>query len=234
MRIQIIYEDKDVLVIYKPAGLATQTSKIGQADAVSECKNYLGTPYLGVVHRLDQPVEGLLAFAKNKKAAASLTDRLEKNASSARGGQQGEGQFHKQYYAVICGKPAVPEGDLVDYLTKEKDRAVVDDKNGKMAKLHFRQVSEAVLPEGETLSLLDISIATGRFHQIRAQLSHAGMPLLGDLKYADEQTLLVSGSLGIRNVALCAYSLTFVHPVTGRQECFQIRPKGTAFSYFNF
>jgi len=113
LRTKIIYEDAQVLVAYKPAGLATQTSKVGQADMVSELKNYLSavqkgkTPYLGVVHRLDQPVEGLLVFAKTKQTAASLTKQL------------AQGALNKQYYAVICGNPPTEEGELVDYLYKD-------------------------------------------------------------------------------------------------------------------
>ena len=124
MKTEMIYEDKDLLVIRKPAGLATQSAGVGQADVVSELKNYLartsgskGQPYLGIIHRLDQPVEGLLVFAKNKNAAAALTKQL--------GGQENSGLLNKQYYAVICGKPLSKEGQLVDYLMKEDNLAKV-------------------------------------------------------------------------------------------------------------
>jgi 23S rRNA pseudouridine1911/1915/1917 synthase len=80
---------------------------------------------------------------------------------------------------------------------------------------------------------MDISISTGRFHQIRAQMSHAGMPLLGDAKYADEEALLLSKKLGIRSVALCAYSLAFVHPADGEKKSFRITPRGKAFTLFS-
>lgn len=84
--------------------------------------------------------------------------------------------------------------------------------------------------KGAALSLLDIHIDTGRFHQIRAQLSHAGMPLLGDSKYGNEESLLVSRQLAVRNVALCAYKIEFLHPVTGERKVFEIAPKGKIFS----
>ena len=113
MRTEILYEDEDVLVIHKPAGLPTQTAKVGQPDAVSELKNYLakksgskGQPYLGIIHRLDQPVEGLLVFAKNKNAAAALTSQLQKKSEG----------LNKQYQAIVCGKLPAEEGTLVDYL----------------------------------------------------------------------------------------------------------------------
>ena len=118
MKTEILYEDNSILVIRKPAGLAVQSAGIGQADVVSELKSHLaklpdagrpgkGEPYLGIVHRLDQPVEGLLVFAKDKKAAAALSKQL------------AEGALNKHYYAVLCGYPDCPEGDLVDYLRKE-------------------------------------------------------------------------------------------------------------------
>ena len=102
MKTQIVYEDNDIVVINKPAGLATQTARVGQPDVVSELKNYLRSPYLGIIHRLDQPVEGLLVFAKNKRAAAALSTQL----------QSTEGVLNKQYYAVFCGKPAAEKGRL--------------------------------------------------------------------------------------------------------------------------
>lgn len=317
MKTEIIYEDANILVCYKPAGLPVQTAKVGQMDMVSELKNYLHSAYLGIIHRLDQPVEGLLVFAKDTKSAAKLSAYLQK------------GTLNKQYYGVISGKPSAPGGELVDYLKKEKDRAVVvteayqeaksgntdrrnpggtknkmnaasnavstrdktnaasktvSRRNGRAAiensvqqavlqyqvmknryfqeeqyQAPFNIVSTAgaikdhngteaqkqeqeALPVGRTekvenpedkgaaLSLLDIHIDTGRFHQIRAQLSHAGMPLLGDSKYGNEESLLVSRQLAVRNVALCAYKIEFLHPVTGERKVFEIAPKGKIFS----
>lgn len=230
MKTIIIYEDKDILVVQKPAGLATQTAKIGQADVVSELKNYLAAQsrngiYLGVVHRLDQPVEGLLVFAKNKVAAGALTKQL------------AAGTLNKQYYAVICGKPSAKEGELVDYLLKTDNMAKVvtgqqaQSAEAKKAVLQYRIMQEISTPE--QLALADIHIDTGRFHQIRVQMSHAGMPLLGDAKYGDTQVQELGRRLFVRNVALCAHSLTLKHPVTGRQLAFQIKPVGKAFAYFD-
>ena len=105
----ILYEDNDILVAYKPAGIATQTARVGQQDMVSELKNYLAVkekkePYLGLVHRLDQPVSGVLVFAKNKKAAASLTAQIT------------NGTMKKYYYALIYGVPNKKREQLVNYL----------------------------------------------------------------------------------------------------------------------
>ncbi len=244
MRTAIIYEDEHMLVAQKPAGLATQTAKAGQQDMVSELKNYLAlgqkgkVPYLGVIHRLDQPVEGLLVFAKTKQAAAALTKQLE------------SGTLNKQYYAVICGNPAEESGELVDYLYKdaagkarivtakeEEDRDTecfdaecsdVKDFDAKKAVLQYKIIKE--LSAGQQLFLADIHIDTGRFHQIRAQMAHAGMPLLGDSKYGSEASIALSRGHGIRNVALCAYRLELIHPMTRKKLSFTVKPEGKAFS----
>lgn len=241
MKTEIIYEDRDLLVVRKPAGLASQTSRVGQADLVSELKNYLGacgsaaSPYLGVIHRLDQPVEGLLVFAKNRKTAGKLTAQL--------CGQDEESSLNKQYYAVLCGSPSFQEADLVDYIYKDKGgRAVIVGSDGakgkegitaKKAALHYQVRQTLRLPSGEEISLADIRIETGRFHQIRAQMAHLGTALLGDEKYGDEDARACSRRLGIRNVALCARSLSFVHPGTGKRLCFEIKPAAEVFHLFD-
>lgn len=227
MKTEIIYEDKELLVVRKPAGLATQTARVGQADVVSELKNYLHSPYLGIVHRLDQPVEGLLVFARTRGAAASLS------------GQLTEGTLNKQYYAVICGKPVSEQGELADYLYKDvwnTGRAVVV---GEQERFRFPEAKEAVLQyrllqyaEETDLSLMEIHIDTGRFHQIRAQMSHAGMALLGDAKYGDDAAQKRGRELGVSHVALCAYQIAFRHPVKKKEMCFQIKPEGEAFAGF--
>lgn len=237
MRTVILYEDDDIIVARKPAGLATQASGVGQADMVSELKNYVkdtssytGAPYIGVVHRLDQPVEGLLVFGKTKAAAASLTRQLESNI------------LNKRYYAVVCGKPVLSEGELVDYLYKsKKNRAeiVAEDQaaalGAKRAVLRYRiaeSVNAADISQRE-ISLVIVSLNTGRFHQIRAQMANAGMPLLGDAKYGTMHSSDLSVSLHVRNVALCACELQFEHPATKQSMCFQIEPQEKIFSVFS-
>lgn len=256
MQTQIVYEDEAVLVIRKPAGLATESAGIGQKDVVSELKNYVAKknpgkmPYLGIVHRLDQPVEGLLVFAKTKKAAENLTAQL------------GKGTLKKEYLAVVCGKVPENTGRLVDYLAKEKGMAVVKDaadaqvkdaadvqvKNAADAKTEKDvdaqaekaadpQAKKAVLTytkkaETEKFTLLAVQIETGRFHQIRAQLSHAGFPILGDEKYGSEESKELSREKKIRFTALCAASLSFRHPVTGKTMAFTQTPQNPAFADF--
>lgn len=236
MRTGIVYEDREILIACKPAGLAVQTAKIGSPDMVSELKNYLvrgaqkQSPYLGVVHRLDQPVEGLLVFAKTKQSAAALTKQLS------------SGTLRKQYRAVICGKPSRAEGSLVDYLYKAADNTARILQEGdahyaeaKKAVLHYKLVktiSKVVDGEAQELSLLEITIETGRFHQIRAQMANAGMALMGDAKYAGEAVKQLSRQLGISNAALCACKIGLKHPVTGKELHFETAPQGKAFTYF--
>lgn len=240
MQTQIVYEDEAVLVIRKPAGLATESAGIGRKDVVSELKNYVAKknpgkmPYLGIVHRLDQPVEGLLVFAKTKKAAENLTAQL------------GKGTLKKEYLAVVCGKVPENTGRLVDYLAKEKGMAVVKnaadaktekDVDAQAGKAADPQAKKAVLTytkkaETEKFTLLAVQIETGRFHQIRAQLSHAGFPILGDEKYGSEESKELSREKKIRFTALCAAFLSFRHPVTGKTMAFTQTPQNPAFADF--
>ena len=262
MKPRIIYQDNAIVVAYKPAGLATQTAKVGQADMVSELKKLLKVRYLGVVHRLDQPVEGLLVFALTQEAAGKLTKQL------------AGGSLNKQYYAAVSGKLSHRQGTLVDYLIKTKDNMaqVVTGKessysDAKKAVLHYKILEETLMPIGaecrmgqaeaavpgaEQIGLADITIETGRFHQIRCQMANAGMPLLGDLKYGKAKRSADSektpeGDQGsaaaaamkpgpgpvIRNVALCAYKLVFQHPVTGKRMSYEISPENPAFEMFS-
>lgn len=235
MKSKILFEDQYLIVIQKPPGLATQTARVGAMDVVSELKNYLaGTtrqsvPYVGVIHRLDQPVEGILVFAKDKKTADILTRQL------------ADQTMHKQYSAVLCGQPDPKQGELVDNLIKEGQIAKVVTKQmgqypqAKRAVLQYRTLAQKTcdaIGEHAILSFVDIHIDTGRFHQIRAQMAHAGWPLLADLKYGTAASKDWSKALGVRSVALCAYQLSFIHPVTQKVLHFSITPQGEAFSYF--
>lgn len=219
--INIIYEDKDILVCRKPAGLPTQSAKVTVPDLVSELRNYLAEKkesYLGVVHRLDQPVEGLLVFAKNKAAAKKLSEQLKTSS------------FDKVYYAVAFNQPPVQEGMLEDYMIKDGSRAKIvpaDTPGAKKAVLHYRLIA---MKRGR--ALYEVRLETGRFHQIRAQMAHAGMPLLGDKKYADAAINIYSEAHGIKNVALCAFKLKLIHPGTGEEMLFISKPVGEVFQDF--
>lgn len=220
MKAVIQYEDDAIIVIHKPAGIATETARIGQADVVSELKNYLkakgkGT-YLGMIHRLDQPVEGLLVFAKTPEAAKVLTKQLE------------NGTLKKSYAALVpkIESEAVTQGELEDYLLKDSrtnlSKVVAAGTQGaKKAKLGWKLLRN-IEAKDVSYSLVEVEIYTGRHHQIRVQMSHAGMPLLGDSKYGNEVSRKLTEALGIRHTALLANRLRLIHPVTKQSVQFEI------------
>ena len=216
VNLNILYSDKDILVVEKPAGVAVQTAKLTEKDMVSEIKNHLSIinkkpdPYLGIIHRLDQPVRGILVFALNEKAAS----RLSKQIST--------GSFNKFYHAYVTGYMEKSDEwmTLTDYLIKDKDNKAgivnINDKNAKKAELKYRILKAE---REKNVSLLDIELITGRFHQIRVQLSHIGHPILNDVKYGADKNLALNNE---RAIALCAYRLSFKHPETGREMEFSI------------
>lgn len=223
----IIFEDSELMVCRKPAGIAVQNARFGIVDMETGLKNYLAAknpgkmPYLGIVHRLDQPVEGILVFAKTKQAAAELSRQMQ------------AGSMGKRYLAVTGAAPLYSEGILEDYLKKDgrtNTSSVVDAKTpeAKKAKLTYqilRECAEKDLPSGWK-KLVYICLETGRHHQIRVQMKHAGMPLVGDRKYnGEEKTALPLG--------LCSYQLEFKHPKTKKKMLFEIFPSGEAFAGFD-
>ena len=229
--IDVIHEDDDILVCRNPAGLAVQSAKAGQQDMVSLLKNYRAgrqePPEIYLVHRLDQPVEGIMVFAKNKKAAASLSKQMQQK------------RVDKYYNAVVEGVFNAPEGRLEDYLLRDgrsnTSRVVPADTPGaKRAVLHYRVLKVcngaaelALTDDNRTVSLVEILLETGRHHQIRVQLAHAGHPLAGDKKYNPNcQT-------GYLPIGLCSVSLAFSHPAIGKRMKFSIVPKGPAFQNFS-
>ena len=207
MRLSIVKENDNYIVIHKPSGVATQTSKLGEKDLVSEVKNYLAkqgsrNPYLAVINRLDQPVEGLVLFAKNETAAADLSKQLSEN------------RINKTYYATIWGHMPESEGNLEDYLLKDgkTNTSKVVNKgvnNSKLAKLEYKVISS-----NEDTDIIKIHLLTGRHHQIRVQFANAKHPLLGDTKYGNNESIAYSKSNCIRYVWLKAYGLAFSDPKT--------------------
>lgn len=241
MKSRILYEDEDMIVCHKPAGIATQTARVGQRDMISEITGYLtrckkekgeklsAPPFVGVVHRLDQPVEGILVFAKNKQTAAALSHQIAGH------------HMEKYYNAIICGKDFKKQGELVDYMVKDgktnMSRIVPKEvKDAKLARLSYQVLQEKkeTTEEGEerTIGFVRIHLETGRHHQIRVQMKEAGMSLLGDYKYADEVTMKLSEQLQIKEIALCACELCLNHPKTGKRMHFQIQPEGKSFQIF--
>lgn len=251
--LNILYEDPHILVCVKPHGIATQSKSIRYPDMVSLIKNHLakasGTsgksgapksidsrtpgsaePYLAVIHRLDQPVAGILVFAKTPAAAKDLNKQL-----------QNQG-FGKYYRALVTNAPSEKEGTLEDYMLKDArtntSRICSAKENGaKIARLHYDTVPDHgrlfSIVSGSSSSVdvslssqsqecheteLEIHLDTGRHHQIRVQLASIGCPIVGDTKYNPELT----GNKGWQTIRLCAYKLDFKHPFTHKAMHFQL------------
>ena len=204
-RLVILYEDNHIIVVYKFSGILSQSDSTKDLDMVSIVKTYLkdryhkpGNVYLGLVHRLDRPVKGVMVFAKTSKAAARLSKQIR------------NGQMHKKYYAVVEGILKEKEGILENKIEKiDNKKVLIDSQNGKEAKLKYK-----VIKEKDNLSLVDINLLTGRYHQIRIQFSSRNHPLYGDTLY---------GSKYKGDLALISYSLSFIHPTTKEKMCFEIK-----------
>lgn len=219
----ILYEDASVIVCIKPAGIAVQTKRMGEQDMESLLRNYLAakgeSPYIGIIHRLDQPVEGVMVYGKTKEATAELNRQMQKNG------------FGKYYLTVVYGKAEPQEGELIDFLKKDgrnNTSQVVEKKTSeaKRAALTYRVLEYA---SDRKVSLLEVKLETGRHHQIRVQMSHHGWPLAGDRKYGKKE---ISDERNRVPLALCSYRLEFVHPENGKKMQFQIIPQGQAFGWF--
>lgn len=195
--LEILYEDNHIIVVYKPANILSQGDATGDKDMLTIIKEYIkekyhkpGNVYLGLVHRLDRPVQGIMVFAKSSKAASRLSEQIKKNMLS------------KHYLAVIKGIIPEKKGIFKDYLLKKEDgyTMVTDKEHGKEAILEYE-----VLKEKNEMSLIRIKLITGRHHQIRVQFSSRGYPLMGDARY---------GKMEGYNICLCSYQLSFYHPTT--------------------
>ena len=194
--INIIYEDNHLLVVEKPINIPVQADISGDEDLLSILKKYIkdkynkpGNVYLGLVHRLDRPVGGIMVFAKTSKAAKRLSSQVFNH------------EFKKTYVAVVEGK-IMDSGTFIDKISKNSklNKSFISD-DGKDAELEFNLVHYV-----DGLSLVRINLKTGRSHQIRVQFSHHGFPLYGDQKY----------NVNARkdNIALFALELSFKHPIT--------------------
>jgi len=206
---EILYEDNHIIVAVKPAGVLSQSDGSGKPDMLNELKKYIkeehnkpGNVFLGLVHRLDLPVEGVMVFAKTSKAASRLSEQIRNRT------------FDKRYRAVVAGTPNPKEGEIVSYIAKDKanNKALVSNepKEGyKLCRLEYK-VAETI----QDKSLVDIKLDTGRTHQIRAQFAQTGHPLLGDVKYGSKD--------GLDFPALQSCSISFGHPTTKEQMTFEL------------
>lgn len=212
--INVLYEDNHIIVVEKPTNIPSQGDKTGNIDMLQLVKQYIkekyhkpGDVYLGLVHRLDRPVGGVMVFAKTSKAAARLSEQVRNK------------QFKKRYLVICDGKLKNKKGTLENYLLKNErlnmSRVVTEGvKNAKQAKLDY----EVLKYNAETnLSILKINLYTGRHHQIRVQLANIGHSIYGDQKY---------GNRGRgKQICLWAYQLSILHPITKEEMTFQVLPK---------
>lgn len=201
---KIIYEDNHLLVVLKPINIPVQEDDSKDLDMLTYLKKYLkekynkpGNVYLGLVHRLDRPVSGIMVFAKTSKAASRLSEQIRNHT------------FKKEYMAVLCGK--TPKKDiLVDKLLKNpKTNTTIVSEKGKEAILSYELIEYK-----NNYSLVKINLETGRSHQIRVQFSSRGYPLYGDQRYNKK-------ALPKQQIALFANRLEFIHPVTKEKLFFE-------------
>ena len=201
--LKVIYEDNHIIVVEKKPNIPSQSDKTGDIDMLTIVKGYIkekynkpGNVYLGLVHRLDRPVGGIMIFAKTSKAASRLSNQVREKI------------FKKEYLAVVDGKFEQKKGSLTDYLYKDERNNISkvvkkEKKNAKLANLDYEVLKYNNV---KNLSLVKINLHTGRHHQIRVQLANFNHSIFGDQKY------------GIRGkgkqIALWAYKLTIIHPIT--------------------
>lgn len=205
MKINILYEDNHLLVVEKPINVPTQEDNSKDEDLLNILKKYIkekyqkpGNVYLGLVHRLDRPVGGVMVFAKTSKSASRLSDQIRLN------------KFNKVYNAVVEGK-VKDEERLEDKLLKDTKRNIVKvDPNGKQSILNYKKIKQI-----NNLTLVEIKLETGRPHQIRVQMSHNNNPLFGDQKYNK------NSKVG-EQLALFAKKLEFYHPTTNELMSFEL------------
>ncbi|MEI3356818.1 MAG: RNA pseudouridine synthase [Clostridia bacterium] len=213
-KLKILYEDNHIIVVEKKPNIPSQSDKTGDIDMLTLVKDYIkekykkpGNVYLGLVHRLDRPVGGIMIFAKTSKAASRLSNQVREKI------------FKKKYLAVVDGKFEKNQGTLEDYLYKDERHNMSkvvkkEKKNSKLAKLDYKVLKYNQVKD---LSLVEINLHTGRHHQIRVQLSNFGHSIFGDQKY---------GTRGKgKQIALWAYELTIIHPVTKEELTFKDLPE---------
>ena len=251
MKLDILYEDNDIIVCHKAPGVSSQQERSYDPDMVSMLMNHFSktgvkNPYVGVVHRLDKPVAGVIIYGKTKEATLALSKQIT------------ERKCTKKYNAILCGditkipnltkeKNSEATYLLEDYLLRDaktntsmvvdiNDKKYSTNKEVKKSNLRFSVIKTITLnedhnlyredsPFGNVLSLVDIELLTGRHHQIRVQFSNAGFPLWGDLKYSP----FSKDCNQRKGVALCSYSLTITHPTTKKEMTFSVIPSNSIF-----
>jgi len=199
MDLPVLYEDNHLIAVVKPAGLLTQGDITGDISLIDEVKSYLkekyrkpGNVFLGLVHRLDRPVSGIVLFAKTSKGASRLSEQF-RNQS-----------VEKTYQAIVIGKPNPGRGVLVNYLSKDRADNKVEVYDRPRPGSNRAELAYETIKGNNKYSLVKVQLKTGRSHQIRAQLAQIGCPVLGDVKYG------APVAFSDKSLCLCATGLSFV------------------------
>lgn len=205
-RLNVLYEDNHIIVVVKPYNVLSQGDSTKDKSIMDMVKDYIkvkynkpGNVYLGLVHRLDRPVGGIMVFARSSKAASRLTKAFNEHSIT------------KKYLAIVHGEIS-GTGELVDYIKKEENGNSIISDDGKKAILEYEAIS---YDKDNDCTLVSIDLKTGRHHQIRVQFASRGHYLLGDQRY---------GILDNTQICLFAYFLSFIHPVTKEKLKFTYYP----------
>ena len=211
-KLNILYEDNHIIVVVKPYNVLSQGDSTKDASIMDEIKSYIkvkynkpGNVYLGLVHRLDRPVGGVMVFARSSKAASRLCKSFNEHSIT------------KKYLAIVNGKMDSDKGELVDYIDKDSNGNAFISKDGKKAILDYEVLQ---YDKKNDCSLVSIDLKTGRHHQIRIQFASRGHYLLGDQRY---------GKLDNKQICLFAYYLSFTHPVSKEVMEFKYLPKSEGY-----
>ena len=212
---EVLYEDNHIIAVYKPAGLLAQGDETGQQSLLEQVKKYLkekhkkpGNVFLGVVHRLDRNVSGIILFGKTSKGASRLSEQFRNHS------------IKKIYHAVVEGEMKNKRGKLVHYSKKDEVRKVAVVSDLPQEGYDQMELDYEVLKSNKKYSLVKINLKTGKFHQIRAQFSSIGHPIKGDAKYGFKTQNSKLKILG--EIALCATEVEFETATTGEVKNIKI------------
>ena len=209
--INVLYEDNHIIVVEKPAGVLSQSDISGDPDMLSMVKEYVrvkyskkGEAFIGLLHRLDRPVGGVMVFARTSKAASRISEQIRNRT------------FMKTYLAVVNGIIENNEGELCNYLKKNNDTNTVSVVEKTSDKSLFAKLTYKIKGRTDEFSFLEINLETGRPHQIRVQFSNIGHSLFGDNKYGDASSK--------EDIALWSHKIQFMHPVRKELMTFNSSP----------
>ena len=198
--VKVLYEDNHIIVAIKPAGVLSQSDGSSAPDMLTILKAYIkeeyskpGEVYLGLLHRLDRPVSGVMVFARTSKAASRLSEQIRTR------------KVEKIYRCIVNGV-LEGEGRLENFISKDEDRNIVTVIDKEKPGFKASYLDYKALASKDGLTMVEVKLGTGRSHQIRAQMAHSGYPLIGDQKYGDKDKRC-------KDIALEAYKLSFEHPV---------------------